>query len=49
LAIGDDGYGRGKNMKQFAMGNIDEPDEAGNDMEIPEKVRINLDIHEELG
>jgi len=47
LAIGDDGHGRGENVKQFAMGDIDEPDEAGNDMKIPEEVRIDLNIPEE--
>ena len=36
-------------MKQFAMWNIDNPDEAGDHMEVPEKVCIDLNVPEELG
>ena len=36
-------------MKQFAVGNIDHPDEAWNDMEVPEEVGIDFHVSEELG
>ena len=36
-------------MKQLAVGNIDNPDEAWNDMEVPEEVGIDFHIAKELG
>ncbi len=35
-------------MKQFAVGNIDEKDETGNDMKIPEEIGIDPYVSEEL-
>ena len=49
LAVGDDGHGRGEDMEEFAMGNIDNPYEAGNHMEVPEEVGIDFHVSEELG
>ena len=49
LAVGDDGHRRGENVKQFAMGKIDNPDEAWDDMKVPEEVGIDLKLSEELG
>jgi hypothetical protein len=36
-------------VEQFAVWNIDEPDEAGYHMEVPEEVSIDFYISEELG
>ena len=36
-------------MEKFAMGNIDNPNEAGNDMRVPEEVGIDFHVSEELG
>ena len=36
-------------MKQFAVREVDEKDEAGDDMEVPEKVGIDSNVSEELG
>lgn len=36
-------------MKQLAVGNIDNPDEAWDDMEVPEEIGIDFHISEELG
>ena len=36
-------------MKQLAVGDIDNPDEAWNDMEVPEEVGIDFHIAKELG
>ena len=41
LAVGDDRHRRGKDVEQLAMRNIDDPDEAGYHMEVPEKVCID--------
>ena len=33
---------RGEDVKKFRMGDVYEPDETGDDMEIPEKVSIQF-------
>jgi hypothetical protein len=44
LAIRNDRHGRGENMKKFAMGNVDNPDEAWHDVEVPQEVGVDLNI-----
>jgi hypothetical protein len=48
LPVRDDGYGRGEDVKEFAMGDIDDPEEARDDMEVPEEVCVDFDISQEL-
>jgi hypothetical protein len=31
-------------MQKFAMGNVDNPDEAGHDVEVPQEVGVDLNI-----
>jgi hypothetical protein len=35
-------------VKQFAVGNINDPDETGDHMEVPEEVSVDLNISKEL-
>ncbi len=48
LPIGDDSDRRRKNVKQFAVGDIYDPDEARDDMEVPEEVGVDSYVSEEL-
>jgi hypothetical protein len=48
LPVGYNGHGRGKDMEQFAVRDVDEKDEAGYYMEIPQEVRIDFYISEKL-
>ncbi len=49
LPFREDGHRGGKDVEQFTVGDIDEKDEAGYHMEVPEEVRIQLYVFEELG
>ena len=40
---------RGENVEQFAVWNVDEPEEARNNVKIPEEIGIDSDIFEEKG
>jgi hypothetical protein len=48
LAVRDDSHGRGEDVKEFAMGDIDDPDETRDDMEVPEEVCVDFYISQEL-
>ena len=48
LAVGHNGHGRGKYVKQLAVGNIDDPDEARDNMKVPEKICVDSYISQEL-
>jgi len=49
LAVGDDRYRRSEDVKQFAVRNINQEDQAWDHMEIPEKIGIDSYISKELG
>ncbi len=49
LTVRDDSQRGGEDVKQFAVGNIDDPEEAWNDVEVPEEVGIDFDISKKLG
>jgi hypothetical protein len=48
LAVGDDRHGRSEDMEQLAVGNVNDPDEAGNDVEVPEEVGIDSYLSQEM-
>ncbi len=48
LAVGDNRHRRSEDVKQFAVRNIDEKDEAWHDVQVPEKISIKFYISQEL-
>ena len=49
LPVREDGYRGGEDVEKFTVGDVDEKDEAGYHVGVPEKVCIQLHISEELG
>lgn len=49
LTVSEDDERRGKDVKEFTVGNINEKGKAGDDMEIPEEICVQLYIFEKLG